>query len=68
MKFAYKIDVHMYPSYHDNPKEPYFWMIASIDTTNPDSEWCNSGAGWAETPEKAWEQALAYYNKYKKEK
>lgn len=68
MKIFYKITVNPEPNYHDSPDKPYSWMIASIDIDNPNSTYCNSGFGRAETPEKAFEEALNYYNKYKKKK
>ena len=63
-KYEYKIEVHMTP----DEKGKYFWMIASVNTTNPDSQWCNSGAGWADSPEEAFTEAKRFYDKYKKEK
>jgi len=62
-KYEYKIEVHMKPDEKGN----YFWMIASINTTNPNSQWCNSGAGWANSPEEAFAEAKRFYDKYKKE-
>lgn len=36
---------------------PYFWHIFFGG--------CNVGFGWSETPEKAWKDALEYYNHIK---
>lgn len=62
-KYKYKIEVHTQP----NKKGEYFWRIASINTENPDSQWCTSTAGWANTPEEAFVEAKRFYDKYKKE-
>lgn len=56
----YKIEVLMTPHYHDSPKKPYFWMIGSY----AGKDWCTHTAGWAATPEEAWKEAYAFYNKY----
>lgn len=64
-KYEYQIEVIMTPHYHDNPNAPYFWRIASINTENPDSQWCTSTAGWAKTPEEAFAEAKRFYDKYK---
>ena len=63
-KYKYKIEVHTRP----NEKGEYFWMIASIDPTNPESQWCNSGAGWANSFEEAFVDAKKFFDKYKKER
>lgn len=46
--------------YPDNSYEPYFWCLMS----NTGKDWCNETAGWASTPEKAWEEAISFYKKY----
>lgn len=68
-KYEYKIEVNMEPQYHDSPipNAPYFWRLASINTENPESEWCTSTAGWSNTPEEAFAEAKRFYDKYKKE-
>lgn len=53
----YEIKVNMYPHEWDNKSAPYFWMISK--------EGCNEGFGWSETPEKAWKDALEYYQHIK---
>lgn len=55
----HEIRVHMHPQEWDSKDNPYFWMI----TING----CNNGHGWSKTPEKAWEDALEYYNRNIKE-
>ena len=61
----YKIEVIMTPHFHDSPKKPYFWCICSR-INDEESLWCNSGHGWAATPEEAWQEAKTFYNKYLK--
>ena len=56
----YKIEISMNPNYEDNLAEPYFWIIRSIDETNPKSDWCTVTAGWARDPDKAWAEAANY--------
>ena len=58
----YKIEIGLRPHYHDNEKEPYFWCLLTWNVTH--KEWYNNGFGWAESPEKAWEQAYIFYKKY----
>ena len=66
-KYEYRVEVGMMPHYHDSPNRPYFWRLASINTENPDSQWCTCSAGWANTPEEAFAEAKRFYDKYKKE-
>lgn len=49
----YKIEVLLFP---DQYSGFYFWCLLALSGTR----WCNSGQGWAETPEKAWNDARAY--------
>ena len=58
---GYKIGVYMTPSYHDNKYKPHFWILFKWCG----DDWCNDGCGWAETPEKAWEEAYDFYTKFK---
>ena len=57
MEYEYRIEVCMTPHPWDNKHKPYYWIIFEGN--------CNAGFGWCETPDKAWEEALAYYKKYK---
>lgn len=59
MKHDYKIVVHMQPHHHDNPENPYFWCIMKYVFN---AGWCNSGSGWAVTPEQAFSDAQKYLN------
>lgn len=61
VKRDYKIDVRMTPNYEDNKHKPYFWAVLS----STDGEWANECSGWAETPEKAWEEAHDFYSTFK---
>jgi len=58
----YKIEVNMKPHEWDNPTEPYFWCIKGLHNGR-----CNKGCGWSATPEQAWKDAVAYYERFKKE-
>jgi hypothetical protein len=60
----YKIEISMTPHVHDNPLQPYFWCILYLHG----KQWCNSGHGWAVTPEEAWKEAKTFYNKYLRER
>lgn len=44
-------------------KQPYYWVLYGFDTS-----WQNEGAGWAKTPQDAWNEAYAFYVRYKAEK
>lgn len=61
VKKTYKIDVRVTPNYAENKHKPYFWAV--LATT--DGEWCNECSGWAETPEKAWNEAYGFYSTFK---
>ena len=66
MRLFYKIEVDPHPSDDVRDKEtPYFWRIVSINVDDPNSKYCTTTAGWAETPEKAFNDALNFYKKYK---
>lgn len=60
----YKIEVIMTPHVHDSPVLPYFWCILSCC----DGTWSNCCHGWAVTPERAWQEAKTFYNKYLNER
>lgn len=64
MNLHYRIEVSLEPNYHDCANKPYFWRIASLNIDNPNSQYCTTTAGWAETPEKAFEEAKMFYDKY----
>ena len=57
----HKIEISMNPNHEDNSAEPYFWIIRSIDETNPKSDLCTVTAGCAQTTDKAWSEAANYY-------
>ena len=61
MKKIYKIEVMMFPNNELDSSKPFFWCIMS----NTGKDWCNETAGWESTPEKAWEEAIRFYRKYK---
>jgi len=56
----YKIEVYVTPSYEDNKNKPYNWILFAYH-----GAWCNEGSGWAETPGKAWDEAYAFYSRFK---
>lgn len=56
----YKIEIGMTPHVHDVPDTPYCWCILK----HTDKGWCNSGFGWAATPEEAWQKANEWYTKF----
>lgn len=60
MKKNYKIEVGVTPNNKDNHKQPYYWIIFSYC-----GEWVNEGAGWSESPEKAWSEAYTFFKRYK---
>lgn len=54
-----QIHISLTPHTWDNEKEPYFWVIMEWSGKS----WVNSGlCDWAETPQKAWEQASKHIN------
>ena len=57
----YKIEVGITPNYKDNKYKPYYWVLFAYS-----GEWCNECFGWAESPEKAWEEAYNFYLSFKK--
>ena len=64
MKTSYKIEIELCPTDTTNKDEPYFWSLMS---SNEDG-WNVSMAGYAATPEKAFEKVYGYYEKiYKTE-
>lgn len=52
----YSIQVSMTPHPWDCAHAPYFWVIFCNR--------CNSGCGWSKTPEDAWKDATAYFNRH----
>ena len=56
----YKIEVIMTPHKHDVLDAPYYWCILK----NTGKGWCNSGFGWAVTPEEAWREANEQYTRF----
>lgn len=52
----YSIQVSMTPHPWDCAHAPYFWVIFCNR--------CNSGCGWSRTPEDAWKDATAYFNRH----
>ncbi|MFF2886329.1 hypothetical protein [Paenibacillus sp. NPDC057967] len=58
---AYKIEIGVTPSEGDNRLQPYYWVLYAFHDT-----WYNEAAGWAGTPESAWEEAYHFYVRYKK--
>jgi len=59
----YEIKVSLTPNFRDNKIDPYFWAINYWQTDL--EEWCTRGCGWANTPVKAWEEALYHYTQFK---
>lgn len=41
----------------ENIKKPFFWSLLSKSKLH----WCNSGSGWASTPDNAWVTAYSLY-------
>lgn len=52
----YKIEINMFPYEWEDKSKPYCWVIKS--------DGHDYGCGWSETPERAWQDALDYYNKH----
>ena len=61
MNQNYKIEVGVTPSLKDNKLQPYYWVLFAYY-----GDWCNESAGWATTPELAWNEAYNYFVRYKK--
>lgn len=59
----YKIDVDLTPHPLDHEENPYFWMIVVEDEFGSHN---TGNCGWAETPEKAFEEALEEFKKFNK--
>lgn len=59
MKTNYKIEIELCPTEITNKDEPYFWSLMSSDGNG----WHTSMAGYAATPEKAFEKVYGYYKK-----
>lgn len=55
-KEEYSIQVNITPHPWDCAHAPYFWVIFCGR--------CNSGCGWSKTPEDAWKDATAYFNRH----
>jgi hypothetical protein len=60
MNPQFKIEVCVTPNEKENVKQPYFWVLYKYC-----GDWCNENAGWAETSEKAWNDAFSFYKRYK---
>ncbi|MCL2216995.1 MAG: hypothetical protein FWB91_08260 [Defluviitaleaceae bacterium] len=56
MDAPYRIEVWVTPSKDENPANPYFWILYRYD-----GNWFNQNAGWAKTPETAWQDAYNFY-------
>lgn len=65
MKLKCKIEVYLCES-DTEPEEPYFWRLASTDADSTASNWCTSSAGYGRTYQDAFNQALCFYETYKK--
>lgn len=52
----YKIEVFLLP---EERSWLYFWCLLVLSGDG----WCNSGHGWAPSPEKAWTDARAYHRR-----
>ena len=61
--YSYKIEVFLFPDNEYYPDKPYFWCMLNCDNRE-DADWCNYGAGWSESPQKAWDDAYGYYKKH----
>ncbi|MFV5171084.1 MULTISPECIES: hypothetical protein [Bacillus cereus group] len=61
MQKIYKIEVSITPNHKDNKYKPYYWVLFVYS-----GEWCNECLGWAESPQKAWEEAYNFYVTFKK--
>lgn len=62
MAKIYKIEVMFdVPTDELGSSKPYFWCLLS----NTGKDWCNEACSWESTPEKAWEEAIRFYRKYK---
>lgn len=59
----YSIEVVLLESKEDNKHKPYFWVLYKIQENGIKT---NDGSGWAETPEKAWQEAYDFYTAFKK--
>ena len=57
MKTDYKIEIELYPTDTSNKEEPYFWSLMSSSGNG----WHTSMAGYAATPEEAFEKVYGYY-------
>jgi hypothetical protein len=62
LKEEYQVSVSMTPNYHDNPKQPYHWVLLKWSG----DAWCNEGFGWAANPTAAFVEANRMYELYKK--
>lgn len=58
---AYKIEIGVTPCKVDNNKQPYYWVLYAYNGV-----WYNEAAGWARTPDSAWEEAYHFFVRYKK--
>lgn len=63
MTNAYKIEIGVTPNSHENKTQPYYWNLYAYDGI-----WTNSAAGWASSPDKAWQEAYTFYLRYKSPK
>lgn len=74
MKLKYRIEIYMeesetsqFEKLHNKSENLYFWRLASIDDDSNVSNWCTSTAGYGKTYQDAFDQAMSFYLKYKKE-
>lgn len=57
MSIKYKIEIHLHPNIDNLSIPTFFWTLFSYTGNN----WCNSGSGWAPSPEDAWQDAYNFY-------
>ncbi len=62
MKLVYAIEVELALRQTNNQ---YMWKLKNLDAEKDDSEWCISRIGYADSYDEAWNQAKAFYEKYK---
>lgn len=65
MSDVYKLEVDLTPHTWDNKYKPYSWCLLKWCEHEGEGTWCNYGFGWAETPQKAWEEGYGFYERYK---
>lgn len=60
MEAEYAVKISLVKHLHDNFKKPYYWSLIKYDEL-----WHQIAFGWEESPEKAFNTALQYYNESK---